>query len=96
MDDVISRKAAIEAVEKAATKECARWVIQELPPVETMSINEIANLLAEVFKDTCACNYNGIDEWLPNYCEVPDCICPYPDNNECWKQFIKWRKTVSE
>lgn len=34
MSDLISRRAALDAVEKAATKECARWVIKELPPAQ--------------------------------------------------------------
>lgn len=34
MDDLISRQAAIDAVEKAVTKEAARWSIKELPPAQ--------------------------------------------------------------
>lgn len=59
---------------------------------ETMSIKEVAALLAELFADECACNYNGIDEWLPEYCEVSGKVCPFPENNECWIQFLKWRE----
>lgn len=34
MSDLISRQAAIDAVNHAVTKEVARWSIQELPSVE--------------------------------------------------------------
>ena len=50
----------------------------------------IACLLAELFDDTCACNYNGIDEWLPSKCELLD-SCPNPAGVACWEQFLKHR-----
>ena len=51
---------------------------------------EVACLLAEIFQDTCACNYNGIDEWLPYKCELLD-KCPDPGVAKCWEQFLKHR-----
>ena len=48
----------------------------------------VACLLAELFDDTCACNYNGIDEWLPEKCELLD-SCPHPVGVACWEQFLK-------
>lgn len=48
----------------------------------------VACLLAELFDDTCACNYNGIDEWLPEKCELLD-SCPHPAGVACWEQFLK-------
>lgn len=50
----------------------------------------VACLLADLFDDTCACNYNGIDEWLPEKCEVID-SCPNPVGVACWEQFLKHR-----
>ena len=50
----------------------------------------VACLLAELFGDACACNYNGIDEWLPEKCEVID-ACPNPVGVACWEQFLKHR-----
>lgn len=50
----------------------------------------VACLLAELFDDTCACNYNGIDEWLPKKCEVLD-ACPNPVGVACWEQYLKHR-----
>ena len=32
--------------------------------------HEVAELLAEVIGDRCACNVNGNDEWLPYLCEL--------------------------
>ena len=50
----------------------------------------VACLLAELFDDPCACNYNGIDEWLPEKCEVID-SCPHPVGVACWEQYLKHR-----
>ena len=50
----------------------------------------VACLLAELFDDTCACNYNGIDEWLPEKCELLD-SCPNPVGVACWEQYLKHR-----
>ena len=50
----------------------------------------VACLLAELFNDTCACNFSGIDEWLPSKCELLD-SCPHPVGVACWEQFLKHR-----
>ena len=50
----------------------------------------VACILAELFDDPCACNYNGIDEWLPEKCEVID-ACPNPVGVACWEQYLKHR-----
>lgn len=55
----------------------------------------IACLLAELFNDTCACNYNDIDEWLPEKCELLD-SCPNPVGVACWEQFLKHKAEVRE
>lgn len=51
----------------------------------------VACLLADLFDDACACNYCGIDEWLPEKCEVID-ACPNPVGVACWEQFLTHRK----
>ena len=53
--------------------------------------HDIRCLLAELFDDTCACNYNGIDEWLPEKCEVID-ACPNPVGVACWEQYLTHRE----
>ena len=55
--------------------------------------HQIACLLADMFGDTCACNYNNIDEWLPNLCDFKDTCCPNPVGVACWEQFLKHTKT---
>ena len=56
-----------------------------------MNNHEVACLLAELFDDNCACNFNGIDEWLPFYCDFADNCCPHPVGVACWEQFLKHR-----
>lgn len=53
--------------------------------------HEVACLLTEMFGDDCACNLNGIDEWLPQYCEFAETCCPNPGGVACWEQFLKHR-----
>lgn len=63
--------------------------IAGMPPAQPEWNNhKVACLLAELFNDTCACNYNGIDEWLPEKCELLD-SCPNPVGVACWEQFLK-------
>jgi hypothetical protein len=65
----------------------------ELPSAQSeteWNNHTVACLLAELFGDTCACNFNGIDEWLPEKCEVID-ACPNPVGVACWEQFLKHR-----
>ena len=66
-------------------------LICQLPSVQPEWNNHtVACLLAELFDDTCACNYNGIDEWLPSKCELLD-SCPNPVGVACWEQYLKHR-----
>ena len=65
--------------------------LHQLPSAQPEWNNHtVACLLAELFDDTCACNYNGIDEWLPSRCEVID-SCPDPVGVACWEQYLKHR-----
>ena len=67
--------------------------IEQLPAVQPQTEwnnHTVACLLAELFGDACACNFNGIDEWLPEKCEVID-ACPNPVGVACWEQFLKHR-----
>lgn len=52
---------------------------------------EVAELLFNIFGDECACNYNGIDEWLPERCKYTEIAdeCPNPkEKHGCWMQFL--------
>lgn len=70
--------------------------IEEQPSIEPGWNNHtVACLLADIFGDDCACNFNGIDEWLPEKCEVRD-SCPHPVGVACWEQFLKYRKRKTD
>ena len=51
--------------------------------------HEVAGIIADLFGDTCACNFNDIDEWLPYYCDFAQTICPDVVGVACWEQFLK-------
>ena len=52
--------------------------------------HDVAVILAEFTGDDCACNFNGIDEWLPEKCELLD-ACPNTCGVACWEQYLKHR-----
>ena len=120
MNDLISRKAAIDALWKALYEyedktekqfleseelDIADWFqhrifVQKMSDIDRQTLlalpsaqpewnnHTVACLLAELFDDTCACNYNGIDEWLPGKCELLY-SCPNPVGVACWEQYLK-------
>jgi len=54
------------------------------------TLDEVAEILYESFGDDCACNFNGIDEWLPMSCAYSETECPSPKEHlGCWKQYLK-------
>lgn len=61
----------------------------EFEPVR-YTAHEVAEIIAELFGDECACNFNGIDEWLPDKCELTD-ACPQVFGVACWEQYLKYR-----
>lgn len=61
---------------------------EQEPKVEWNN-HQIACMLADLFGDTCACNYNGIDEWLSGLCDFKDTCCPNPVGVACWEQFLE-------
>lgn len=74
---------------KAAIEECERAEQQ----TRLWNNHQVACLLADMFGDSCACNYNGIDEWLPELCDFKDTCCPNPVGVACWEQFLKHTKS---
>ena len=70
-------------------------LLEKAPTVDTWNNHDVACLLADMFGDACACNYNGIDEWLPERCELLD-ACPNPYGVACWEQFLKHRTEGSK
>lgn len=57
--------------------------------------HQVACLLADIFGDTCACNYNGNDEWLPFKCELLD-VCPNTVGVACWEQYLIHREVNAD
>ena len=57
--------------------------------------HEVAVIIADLFGDDCACNFNGNDEWLPLKCELLD-ACPNPCGVACWEQYLKYRNCKDE
>lgn len=62
-----------------------------IKPSARWNNHEVACILAELFNDNCACNYSGIDEWLPKKCDFADSCCPNTVGLACWEQFLKHR-----
>ena len=57
--------------------------------------HEVAVIIADLFGDDCACNFNGNDEWLPYLCELQD-ACPHPCGVACWEQYLKYKDRKEE
>lgn len=103
MADLIDRQAAIDAIEdlqdcyngfsNTYDKACIIGALEEVPSAQPEWNNHtVACLLADMFGDSCACNFNGIDEWLPEKCDFADTACPSPAGVACWEQFLKYRE----
>ena len=93
MNDLIDRQAAIDALSKEVRLVDGYYVendevIDKDDAIEAIRLLPSAH--AELFDDTCACNYNDIDEWLPSKCELLD-SCPNPVGVACWEQYLKHR-----
>lgn len=56
----------------------------------TYTRHEVACIIAEIIGDNCACNVNGNDEWLPEYCDFSDSVCPNTVGVACWEQYLKY------
>ena len=59
------------------------------PKVKGYSAHKVACIIAELFGDDCACNFNNISDWLPEYCDFTDTCCPNPAGVACWEQYLK-------
>ena len=102
--DCISRQAAIDAINKMKIYrplDSDRYVISDcldkivnLPsaqPDRKYTLEEVAEILATTIGDECACNINGIDEWLPESCKYTEIAeeCPNPkEKHGCWMQYL--------
>ena len=84
---------AYKAWDKNGIASVGETIIAHGTPVQTGEWNnhKVACLLAELFDDACACNYCGIDEWLPQKCDFANKECPNVVGVACWEQFLKHR-----
>lgn len=69
--------------------------IEDAPTIEPerkkgkWTTEEVAELLFNLFGEECACNFSGIDEWLPERCKYTESTCPDPpEKHGCWMQFL--------
>lgn len=75
-------------------KDWQRWklktMVRDIPSAEpTWTTEEVAEILANLIGDECACNFNGIDEWLPERCKYAESTCPNPqEKHGCWKEWL--------
>ena len=101
--DLISRQDVYHILEKEMIDrplDSDRWVIRDIdkairslqsaePKTGEWTTEQVAEMLANLFGDECACNFNGIDEWLPLACKYADTQCPDPkEKHGCWMQFL--------
>ena len=63
-------------------------IIRSEEESHTYTAHEVACILADAFGDDCACNVNGNDEWLPQYCEFSS-TCNVV-GVACWEQYLKF------
>lgn len=74
----------------------ALTMIEEAPAANVYTAHEVAEIIAELYADDCACNSDGNDEWLPEFCEFSQTVCPNPAGVACWEQWLKWREKRKE
>ena len=71
-----------------------KHMVADAPTIEERKRGEwtteqVAELLANLFGDECACNFNDIDVWLPSACKYSETDCPEPkEKHGCWMQFL--------
>ena len=73
-----------------AENEKLRAELEQVKKKNKYSAHDVALILSDAFGDSCACNFNGNDEWLPEKCELLD-TCPDVVGVACWEQYLKWR-----
>lgn len=65
------------------------YAINNAPAVDAVEVDKVAQMFFDFTEDDCPCNYVGVDEWLPEVCELQS-ECPHPKKPlGCWKQFVK-------
>ena len=88
VQDVL-RDAATALSALHAENEKLRAELERVKKKNKYSAHDVALILSDAFGDSCACNFNGNDEWLPEKCELLD-TCPDVVGVACWEQCLKW------
>lgn len=83
------RNAATALSTLQAENEKLRAELERVKKKNKYSAHDVALILSDAFGDSCACNFNGNDEWLPEKCELLD-TCPDVVGVACWEQYLKW------
>ena len=81
--------AAIALSTLKAENETLRAELEQVKKKNKYSAHDVALILSDAFGDSCACNFNGNDERLPEKCELLD-TCPDVVGVACWEQYLKW------
>lgn len=69
--------------------ETVKGLIREAPAADVVEVDMVAEMLYQLYSDDCPCNFSGVDEWLPEVCDLLE-ECPNPQGEfACWKQYIK-------
>ena len=79
----------LKAVDKLIEDQEERIAIMEESGENRLNHHEVACIIANLFGDPCACNFNDNDEWLPKHCDFANTCCPEPDGVACWEQYLK-------
>lgn len=88
-EDCIVVQAATALSTLQAENEKLRDELERVKKKNKYSAHDVALILSDAFGDSCACNFNGNDEWLPEKCELLD-TCPDVVGVACWEQYLKW------
>ena len=94
-EDCIVVRAATALSTLQAENEKLRVELERVKKKNKYSAHDVALILSDAFGDSCACNFNGNDEWLPEKCELLD-TCPDVVGVACWEQYLKWRGQKEE
>lgn len=84
VDTLLSALSALHA-----ENEKLRAELERVKKKNKYSAHDVALILSDAFGDSCDCNFNGNDEWLPEKCELLD-TCPDVVGVACWEQYLKW------
>lgn len=88
-DDCLIVKAATALSMLQEENAKLRDELEQVKKKNKYSAHDVALILSDAFGDSCACNFNGNDEWLPEKCELLD-TCPDVVGVACWEQYLKW------